>query len=287
LWQQTWTGPLGFNEYEIRPNNAWNYGLLIDRSNPGASISVRTRSMPANPFETATTPIQLIANARKVPWGTVRNGLTASEVTPSPLGSTASTEQITLIPFGAENTRITYFPEVIAGTITPAPFRDGFDNGAPRWTSYGGTWNATGGTYSVDAGPGYKSVANGTNYTNVVLEADVMINGGDAGLLFRAGNFTLGANALSGYYAGIRNGNVVLGYMDIDWRQLASAPMTIAANTWYPMKVIAVGNKIDVYVGDMNTPKITVTDGTYVGGAIGLRTYNSAAKFDNISAKAP
>jgi len=287
-WLQTWTGPLGFNEYEIRPGNAWNYGLLLNRTNPGASISVQTSAMPTNPFITTTTPIKLTANARKVTWGTVRNGLAAAEVQTSPFASSNPTEQITLIPFGAENTRITYFPEVTAGTQSPppAPFSDTFDSGTGKWTPYGGTWTIVSSNYTVNAGTGYKSVANNTNYGGLLLEADVMISGGDAGLIFRGSNFAVGPDALSGYYAGINSNNsVVLGKMNNNWTQLASAPMTIAANTWYHLKIVAVGSLIKVYVGDMNTPKITFTDASYAGGAIGLRTYNSNAKFDNVSAK--
>lgn len=284
-WLQTWTGPLGFNEYEIRPGNAWNYGLLLDRNNPGASISVQTGAMPVNPFVTATTPVRLIANARKVTWGTVRNGMAAAEVQQSPFSSSNPTEQITLIPFGAENTRITYFPEVTAGTVTPpAPFSDSFDNGTGKWTPYGGTWAITGSNYTVNAGPGYKSIANGTNYTDVYLEADVMISAGDAGLVFRGSNFAVGADAFSGYYAGLRSSGVVLGKMNNNWTQLATASMTVAANTWYHMKIVASGSSIQVYVTDMNTPKITLTDASHTGGAIGLRTYNSTARFDNVSA---
>ena len=289
-WLQTWTGPLGFNEYEITPGNPWNYGLLLDRNNPGASISVQTSAMPTNPFVTATTPIKLTANARKVPWGTVRAGLAAAEVQSSPFSSSNPTEQITLIPFGAENTRITYFPEVTAGAGTttppPAPFSDGFDNGTAQWTTYGGTWAIAASNYTVNAGTGFKAVANGTNFAGLIFEADIMANGGDTGIIFRASNFAVGADSYMGYYAGINtNGNVILGKANNNWTQLAATPMTITANTWYHIKVVAVGSLIKVYVTDMNTPKITVTDTSYVSGAVGLRTYNSTSKFDNVSAK--
>jgi hypothetical protein len=49
------------------------------------------------------------------------------------------------------------------------------------------------------------------------------------------------------------------------------------------MKVVAVGSSLKVYVTDMATPKITVTDATYAFGSVGLRTYNNAAKFDAIN----
>lgn len=113
IWHQIWTGPLpGFNEYEIRPGRPWNYGLVLNRSNPSASVSVQTSPMPANPFDASRTPVRLIANARRVPWGTIQNGTRAADVLRSPFASNSPTEQITLVPWGAQNTRMTYFPEV-------------------------------------------------------------------------------------------------------------------------------------------------------------------------------
>ncbi len=117
-WQQTATFPRGFNEYEIRPRSPWNYGLLLDRDDPGASITVRTGPMPSNPFVASATPITLTADARKVAWGTAEGGVRAAEVQPGPFYVASETEQITLVPFGAQNIRMTYFPEVTDG---PAP----------------------------------------------------------------------------------------------------------------------------------------------------------------------
>jgi hypothetical protein len=51
------------------------------------------------------------------------------------------------------------------------------------------------------------------------------------------------------------------------------------------VKVVAVGTLIQIYVTDMSTPKISFTDSSHVSGAIGLRAYNSAARFDNITAR--
>lgn len=113
IWHQTWTGPLpGFNEYEIRPGSPWNYGLLIDRNNPSASVKVQTGAMPQNPFDAGRTPVRLLADARRVPWATINNGTRVAEVLRSPFASNSPTEQITLVPFGAQNTRMTYFPEL-------------------------------------------------------------------------------------------------------------------------------------------------------------------------------
>lgn len=110
---------LDFGEYEITPTTSWNYALAIDPNNPGAAMTVHTNVMPANPFEQATTPVTITARARKISsWTMAANGL-PNEVPSSPVNTAATEESVTLVPFGAENLRITYFPNyVYAG---PAP----------------------------------------------------------------------------------------------------------------------------------------------------------------------
>ncbi len=117
-WRQTASFPAGFGEYEIRPGSAWNYGLVVDRADPGRTISVRTGAMPGNPFVAATTPVTLVAAARKVAWGTIDDGMRTAEVPRGPFPAAGPTEQVTLVPFGAQNIRMTYLPEVTTG---PAP----------------------------------------------------------------------------------------------------------------------------------------------------------------------
>lgn len=104
---------LGFNEYSVKADNPWNYGLLIDREHPENSIDVITGPMPENPFVQATTPVKLIAKAKKIPtWGKRTNNVEAAEPPVGPIKSAEPTENITLVPYGAQNLRITYFPEV-------------------------------------------------------------------------------------------------------------------------------------------------------------------------------
>ncbi|MEH7308756.1 family 16 glycoside hydrolase [Neobacillus drentensis] len=104
---------LGFNEYSVKADNPWNYGLLIDRAHPEKSIDIITGPMPENPFVQDTTPVKLIAKAKKIPtWGKRTNNVEAAEPPVGPILSTEPTENITLVPYGAQNLRITYFPEV-------------------------------------------------------------------------------------------------------------------------------------------------------------------------------
>ena len=161
-------------------------------------------------------------------------------------------------------------------------FEDGNDTG---WTPYGGTWTASGGQYNVGSNPGAKALLD-TNFSDLVYEADVTPGStGDAGLVFRVSNPGTGTDAYQGYYAGldVPNQKVFIGKANNNWTSLAAASMSLAANTKYHIKIVAQGASIQVYVDDMAAPKVSVTDSTYTGGKTGVRTFNSAAKFDNIS----
>ncbi|ANY69352.1 hypothetical protein BBD42_24865 [Paenibacillus sp. BIHB 4019] len=162
-------------------------------------------------------------------------------------------------------------------------FSDGSDNG---WTTYGGSWSVSGGAYGVNAGAGFKSIANGINLSDFVYEGELkMASGGDAGLLFRVSDPAIGSDALKGYYAALNTNNtVVLGKFNSNWTYLTGASFTVTPGTTYRMKVVANGATIKVYVNDMDTPVVTHSDSSYTSGGIGVRTYNSAVTFDNLTA---
>ncbi|WP_285680286.1 family 43 glycosylhydrolase [Actinoplanes sp. NBRC 103695] len=180
--------------------------------------------------------------------------------------------------------RMTFRPD---GTIEPVKMlvKDNFaDGNALGWKTYGGTWSVSGGQYRTTASYGGKSLLD-DNHTNAVYDLDVTVTSGagDAGLVFRATGAGVGTDTYRGYYAGITPaGRVVLGRANNNWTQLGSAPLTITPGTQYHLRVETNGSTLKVYVGDLSTPKITVTDTTYASGASGVRVYNAAAAFDNV-----
>ncbi|MBC8059827.1 MAG: AbfB domain-containing protein [Clostridiaceae bacterium] len=183
---------------------------------------------------------------------------------------------------GISKVTYSYTQPSSAGSALIDNFEDGNANG---FTNYGGTWSVTNGQYNVGANAGAKSIANGMYFSNFTYDADVSVNGGDAGLLFRVTKPTSGVDSYTGYYVGINANQVVLGKANNNWTQIATSPMTTTANTMYHIRVVTNDSNIKVYVSDMNTPKINITDTSYAFGTIGLRTYNSVAKFDNILVK--
>ncbi|RSM85944.1 DUF1080 domain-containing protein [Kibdelosporangium aridum] len=174
------------------------------------------------------------------------------------------------------------------GTIQPVTMKvkDNFqDRNAVGWTTYGGSWSASSSRYDTSASFGGKALLD-TNFSNFVQDADVTPRSanGDSGVVFRASQPATGTDSYRGYYAGISaSGRVLLGKANNNWTPLASVPMTIRPGTSYRLRVEAVGSSIKVYVDDMSTPKIVTTDTSYTSGANGVRVFNTAAGFDNIS----
>ncbi|MFD9702100.1 glycoside hydrolase family 43 protein [Lentzea sp. NPDC059081] len=174
------------------------------------------------------------------------------------------------------------------GTIAPVTMRvkDNFEDGnAIGWTTYGGSWSTGAKRYEAGASFGGKALLD-TNFSDFTQTVDVTPRSaaGDAGVVFRATQPNTGTDGYRGYYAGISGtGKVVLGKADNNWTQLATAAVTIRPNVSYRLRVEAVGSSIKVYVGDLTTPKISVTDSSYTSGANGVRVFNTGAGFDNFS----
>jgi hypothetical protein len=285
-------GGKDFSEYEVYPVAAWNYGLVIDRNNPGKSVTFEKGAMSVNPFSAEAAPVRLKVKARKIDgWGLDAFGVHASEPPLSPVASSQPVEEVTLIPFGSERIRLTYFPVIGTPAAAPASFSDAFaTNGPNQWTNFAGGWQQKGGKYyseSYGIG-GAKSVAMATGFTDLVYDATVSIQSDNAqgGVLFRVSNPAIGADAYSGYYAALStSGEVILGKASNNWSQLSSVKAVIEKEKPYHLRVIAQKDRIRVFVDDMNTAKIDITDSSFASGAIGLRQYGGESViFEKVSA---
>jgi GH43 family beta-xylosidase len=174
------------------------------------------------------------------------------------------------------------------GTIQPVTMRikDNFNDGnAVGWTTYGGSWPASNNRYDASSSPGGKALLD-TNFSNFTYDADVTLKSanGDGGIVFRVTQPATGPDSYRGYYAGITaSGRVLLGKADNRWTPLRSAQLTVRPGIRYHLRVEADGSSIKVYVDDLSTPKIVVSDPSHTSGANGVRVYNTAASFDNVS----
>ncbi|HTL73916.1 MAG TPA: PA14 domain-containing protein, partial [bacterium] len=160
----------GYNEYQIQPTTPWNYALQLDPTNPGSSLTFASLTTPANPFDPAQNPITLTASARQIPGWTLGWRTThAFEPPISPVTSASASESVSLVPFGSQHLRVSWFPYL--GTPAPATgsFAENFDSTwSQRWTVFGGNWTVRNNTLSTmpASANGVKALATATAFTN-------------------------------------------------------------------------------------------------------------------------
>ena len=151
-----------------------------------------------------------------------------------------------------------------------------------------GTWTNQNGIISVNQTNDAKAYLNGSNYDNLEFTADVMMGNdsstSDAGIFFRASDISTGTNALKGYYVGIDavGDRLLLGRLNNSWTGLSYIPMTINANQYYKLYVVAVDNNIKVYVDDVLKIDITDTSPILTAGYIGLRANKTTASYRQV-----
>jgi hypothetical protein len=290
----------GFDEFEQAPKSAWNYALSLDARDPGKSLELlkdASGGLDANPFVAQTTPVKLLATARKVPgWGLAWNGVVAFDPPASPVKSSEPDERVTLMPLGALDLRVTDFP--VLGEPSRAiskPLTFTFDsNDTAGWSWIGGGWWAHEGklrTTPTGGAPGFKALVENVTCGDVRIEADVTPPPvGDAGIVFRVSKPSIGADAYEGYYAGVSaSGNeVILGRADGNsWIPFKSTHYDVPADKSTKLSVTARGNRIEVRPNDAAMPIITITDDHYAAGQVGVRMYTTdndraMSAFDNV-----
>lgn len=280
----------GFTEFEALPASTWNYALAINRDNPEAFVRVDKTAMTENPFNYANTPVKLTVPARRLPsWTISHNERIATDPPVSPVETAEPVEQVTLVPYGTGTLRVTCLPVVGTPNRITSSFSEDFTNGQNGWVQYGGCFYVKDGEYAATDGTGYscaKSVATATDFSDFIYDANVQVSGvGDAGLMFRANRLSLGADDYSGYYVGISNSNqqVILGKANGSWNLLETRDMSINLNQWYHIRIAAKGSNIKIFVDDMTTPKINFNDASFSSGSIGVRSWQTPARWDNIS----
>ncbi len=116
----------GSADWEIYPKSSWNYGLVVDRTNPVTGFEVTENTVGRYPFSdrgdmiwssdsglyvpsTSDAPVTIKARGIKIPEWTLKNN--SADIPPlSPVKTDGDTEIITLVPYGCARLRITEFP---------------------------------------------------------------------------------------------------------------------------------------------------------------------------------
>ena len=109
-WQKD-ADPQKWPTTEIYSGSAWNYSLVLDKTEPLKHFEVIRKSWPADdyPFTVANVPLEVKAVGRLVPeWEIDETGLCG--VLPEEDAARGDKEEITLIPMGAARLRISAFP---------------------------------------------------------------------------------------------------------------------------------------------------------------------------------
>jgi hypothetical protein len=106
-------------DFEVRPTTPWNYGLIVDERRPEGSVSFEERPIGAQPFSPEGAGVVATARGRRIPAWKLERGW-AGELSPADVAwsdrskviSDQPVENITLIPYGCTNIRITEFPKL-------------------------------------------------------------------------------------------------------------------------------------------------------------------------------
>ena len=182
-----------------------------------------------------------------------------------------------------------YFNE--DGTIAPVTMlvKDNFGDGqAVGWKNYSA---APPGTPEQPASPAAAIPLLDTNFGDLVYDATISVpdSSVNAGLLFRATNNSGDIAQLNGYQASISaSGSVTLEkIVNGAFSVLSQGVAGVVAGREYHVRVTAVASKINVFVEDMEVPKITVTDHSFAAGTDGVRSSAAGARFGSVSVAKP
>ncbi len=277
----------GFDSYEVTTRSPWNFALVLDGQNPADAFTPVRKPGAANPFRTGGAPVALRVQARPVDaWKMRFDGLNALDPPLSPVATDAPAQTLELVPFGSQMLRVSTFP--VAGTPPPPPktwAEDFAGDYWQRWVVYLGSFVREGRLHLPFRA---KGVAEGATFADCLFDADVVVGEkGDAGIVFRASDFSVGTDHYMGYYVGIsaENDAVMFGKSNNAWQPIATASRKITSGETHRLRVEARGPQIRVWVDDMETPALEARDASFSTGALGVRSYSDQAVFGNLSAQ--
>ena len=171
------------------------------------------------------------------------------------------------------------------GSADGVLFRDDFNDGsADGWEPAGGTWSVIDGAYVQSSTSGASmNFAGDPAWTDYEFEVKVTPTATSKNVaVMLNGRATDAKNRYIGSYNdGALTINRRIGGTD---KVLANTSYTMEAGTTYTMKLVFRGDQIELWINGVK--ELEATDSTYSTGRIGLATYNTSARFDDVVVRA-
>ncbi len=98
-------------DLEVRPTTPWNYGLPVDEKNVEADVVFEDKPVGERPFSPEGAGVEAKVKGRKLSTWRAAHGW-AAEFPPGLHESAEPLEELTLLPYGCTNIRITEFPRL-------------------------------------------------------------------------------------------------------------------------------------------------------------------------------
>lgn len=274
----------GFESFGVASPTPWNFALEVDEANPSKSIDVVKEPASPNPFETGKASPRLKVSAKKLDgWKARFDGLVALDPPMSPIHTEAPSETIELVPFGTQMLRVTDFP-ILGKPVEPLrEWRDHFAAGnLDEWLIYRGGFLRDGRLRLVK---GAKAVVAAVQLADMRFDAALEVgNAGDAGVIFRVSEPSIGVDHYKGYYVGIDAGAraVIVGKADNRWIPIERKTAEVSAGKSHQLRIDARGSQLRIWLDNNEVANIAIDEPRNARGMIGVRSFSNRAVFSRL-----